>query len=66
MINIKSLRNKGFHESDELILFDVNEYVQLHSNVDLTFITADDDFINAIKELLSVLSFNKFINLKEI
>ena len=49
------------HDKDEDILFDAHEYAKHHPELDLCFVSWDDDFIKAVKILLSQLSFKKYI-----
>lgn len=49
------------HETDEEILFDAHEYAGEHPEIDLCFISWDDNFIKTIKILLNQLSFKKYI-----
>ena len=65
VIHQKSLRNY-FHDEDEKILFDVHEYLKNNTIKDLVLISNDKDFIKAISELTSVLSFNKSLYLKDL
>lgn len=65
VIHNKSLR-EYFHGEDENILFDVHEYLKTNSIKDLVLISNDKDFIKAISELISVLSFNKFLYLEDL
>lgn len=65
VIHQKSLRNY-FHGEDEKILFDVHEYLKNNSIMDLVLISNDKDFIKAISELISVLSFNKYKYLEDL
>ena len=53
-----------FHDEDESILFDLHEYHKNHQDLDLTFVSCDEDFIKAVKELIDLLSFNNYIHLK--
>ncbi len=55
--NLKEL----FHDEDEDILFDLNEYAEHHPELDLCLVSWDDDFIKAVKILLDKLSFKKYI-----
>ena len=61
----KSLRNY-FHGEDEKILFDVHDYLKSNTIRDLVLISNDKDFIKAISELISVLSFNKYKYLEDL
>ena len=65
VINKKSLRNY-FHGEDEDILFDIHEYLKNNTIRDLVLISNDKDFIKAIFELISVLSFKKFLYLEDL
>ena len=65
VIHNKSLRDY-FHGEDEDILFDVHDYLKNNAIVDLVLISNDKDFIKAISELISVLSFNRFKYLEEL
>lgn len=65
VIHNKSLRNY-FHGEDEKILFDVHEYLKNNTIDDLVLISNDKDFIKAISELISVLSFNRFKYLNDL
>ncbi|MBQ2654379.1 MAG: hypothetical protein IJN03_02295 [Bacilli bacterium] len=64
-IHRKSLRNY-FHGEDEKILFDVHEYLKTNTIKNLVLISNDKDFIKAISELISVLSFNRFKYLEDL
>ena len=64
-IKEKSLREKCLHGRDEEILFDVNDYIKNNPNLDLLFVSGDEDFIKAISLLIDVLNFNKYIYLKD-
>ena len=64
-IKEKSLREKCLHSRDEEILFDVNDYIKNNPNLDLLFVSGDEDFIKAISLLIDVLNFNKYIYLKD-
>lgn len=61
-IEEKSLR-KYLHEEDEDILFDANEYVK-NNNLDFSFVSADEDFIKVIANLLEFLSIKSYYHLK--
>ena len=61
----KSLRNY-FHGEDEKILFDVHDYLKSNTIRDFVLISNDKDFIKAISELISVLSFNKYKYLEDL
>ena len=61
----KSLRNY-LHGEDEKILFDVQDYLKSNTIRDLVLISNDKDFIKAISELISVLSFNKYKYLEDL
>lgn len=65
VIHQKSLRNY-FHGEDEKILFDVHEYLKTNTIKDLVLISNDKDFIKAISELISVLSFNRYRYLEDL
>ena len=65
VIDNKSLRNY-FHGEDEKILFDVHDYLKSNTIRDLVLISNDKDFIQAISELISVLSFNKYKYLEDL
>ena len=65
VIHQKSLRNY-FHGEDEKILFDVHEYLKTNTIRDLVLISNDKDFINAVSELISVLSFNRYMYLEDL
>ena len=65
VIHNKSLR-EYFHGEDEKILFDVHEYLKNNTINDLVIISNDKDFIKAIFELISVLSFNKYLYLEDL
>lgn len=60
----KHLRNI-LHENDENILFDANEFAKNNSDLNLTFVSADADFLKAIEELLPVLSINGYVDIME-
>ena len=64
MIKEKQLK-KLIHDEDEDILFDLNEYAKHHPELDLCFVSWDDDFIKTVKILLDQLSFNKYIGRHE-
>lgn len=64
-IQEKSLRKNYLHGRDEEILFDVNDYMKNNPNLDLLFVSGDEDFIKAISILIDVLNFNKYIYLKD-
>ena len=53
------------HDNDEDILFDANEYCQNNPWLNLKFVSADRDFIKAIKVLGDELCINECINLLE-
>ena len=65
VIHKKSLRGY-FHGEDEEILFDVHEYLKTNAIKDLVLLSNDKDFIKAISELISVLSFNNFKYLEDL
>ncbi len=65
VIDNKSLRDY-FHGEDKDILFDVHEYLKTSEIKDLVLISNDKKFIKAISELISFLSFNKFLYLEDL
>lgn len=65
VIDYKSLR-VYFHGEDKDILFDVHEYLKNNTIRDLVLISNDKEFIKAIHELVSVLSFKKFLYLEDL
>ena len=65
VIHKKSLR-EYFRGEDEKILFDVHEYLKTNIIENLILISNDKDFINAVSELISVLSFNKYLYLEDL
>lgn len=65
LIKAKNLREELLHDSDEDILFDANELAENNKELDLEFVTADQNFYKAINILMDYLSFDKCINLME-
>lgn len=63
-IEENSLREKYLHPEDEKILFDVHDYLN-NTPLDLLFISGDEKFVKAIGILIDVLSFEKYIYLKD-
>ncbi len=64
-IKNEHLRKALLHESDENILFDANEFACRNPNLDLKFVSADEDFLKAIDILMQYLCIDETINLKE-
>lgn len=64
-IDEKSLRGNYLHDNDEKILFDVHDYLNKNYNLDLVFVSDDEDFIFAVGELIDVLSFNSYSTLND-
>ncbi len=62
MIHDKSLTD-DIHSGDEKILFDLHEFSDSHKDLDLILVSWDKTFINVVKILMEVLSFNKYIYL---
>lgn len=62
---IKEKLREILHDKDEDILFDLNEYSNKHPELDLCFVSWDDNFIEAVKILLNQLSFKKYIGRHE-
>lgn len=50
-----------FHDKDEEIMFDLNEYAKQHPELDLCLVSWDDDFIKAVRILINQLSFKRYI-----
>lgn len=65
IIHQNSLRDY-LHDEDEKILFDVHEYLKTNIVMDLVLISNDKYFIKVISELISVLSFNKYLYLEDL
>ena len=65
-IDEKSLRRDDcLHDEDEDILFDVQEYLKKHPELDLLFVSGDEKFVKAISVLIDVLAFNRYKYLDE-
>ncbi len=64
MIHDKSLTD-DIHTEDEKILFDLHKFSDSHKDLDLILVSWDKTFINVVKILMEVLSFNKYIYLNE-
>ncbi len=64
-IKEEKLRDNWLHGEDENILFDANEFCQKNKNINLEFVTADNDFTEAIGRLSDYLCFDGCINLLE-
>lgn len=65
IIKKENLKDRLLHDSDEDILFDANELAENNKELDLEFVTADQNFYKAINILMDYLSFDKCINLME-
>lgn len=59
------LRDTLLHDEDENILFDANEYCINNPELNLKFVSADQDFLKAIDILRDVLCIKESINLLE-
>ena len=64
-IKKENLREGSLHGSDENILFDANEFACRNPNLNLSFVSADKDFLRAIGILLEYLCFDEAIDLME-
>lgn len=62
MINSKSLGD-DIHGEDEKILFDLQEYSKNHPELNLILVSWDKTFIDVVKQIKNVLSFNECISL---
>lgn len=61
-VNAKSLAG-NLHDEDEKILFDLQEYSKNHPKLNLILVSWDKTFIEVVKEIKNVLSFNECISL---
>ncbi|WP_458403565.1 hypothetical protein [Methanobrevibacter sp.] len=60
-----NLREGLLHSGDEEILFDVNEFLKDNRELDIKFVTGDQDFIKAIDILMEFLCLDECINIME-
>ena len=65
LIKKENLRDNLLHDKDEDILFDANEFCKNNQDLNLKFVSADQDFLKAIDILMDVLCINESINLIE-
>ena len=65
MIEKEKLRDYLLHGSDENILFDANEFCKNKPELNLKFVSADQDFLKAINILMEYLCIGDCINLLE-
>ena len=65
MIKKQNLRDNLLHEEDENILFDANEFCKNNRQLNLKFVSADQDFLKAIDILMRVLCIKESVNLLE-
>lgn len=63
VIEKENLRNRFLHDSDEDILFDANEFACKNQDLDLKFVSADNNFIKAIDILIDYLCIDEGVNL---
>ena len=64
-IEKENLRDELLHASDEEILFDAHEFAKNNKDLNLKFVTADQNFFEAITILKKYLCFGDCINLME-
>ena len=62
MVNANSLSD-NLHGEDEKILFDLQEYSKNHPELNLILVSWDTTFIEVVKDIKNVLSFNECISL---
>ena len=65
MIEKEKLKDYLLHGSDENILFDANEFCKNKPELNLKFVSADQDFLKAINILMEYLCIGDCINLLE-
>ncbi|MBR2556908.1 MAG: hypothetical protein IKE95_00840, partial [Methanobrevibacter sp.] len=63
VIEKENLRNRFLHDSDEDIRFDANEFACKNQDLDLKFVSADNNFIKAIDILIDYLCIDEGVNL---
>ena len=64
-IENKNLKDELLHESDIDILFDANEFCRKNPKLNIKFISADKNFLKAIKILMDLLCIKECIDLLE-
>lgn len=64
-INKENLNDELLHGSDEDILFDANEYCKNHPELNLKFVSGDQNFLKAINILMDYLCIDKCVNVWE-
>ncbi|MBQ6100114.1 MAG: hypothetical protein IJL02_09700 [Methanobrevibacter sp.] len=64
-IKQENLRSNLLHGADEEILFDANEFCKNNPDLNLKFVSADQDFLKAIDILMDFLCIDESINLVE-
>ena len=65
LIKKENLRDNLLHDKDEDILFDANEFCKNNPDLDLKFVSSDQDFLKAIDILMDELCIKESINLIE-